>query len=53
MDLLTLEEEVVMWKQDLEMQEAEEANAVDKLLEELEMEVAKRALQVRQWGMGL
>ena len=51
MELLSLEEEVLMWMQDLEIKEEEEAEKFKEYLAELEME-ARKAAQVRKWGFG-
>ena len=49
MELLSLEEEVVMWMQDLAIKEEEEASDFLEWMEELQMEAARKA-QVRKGG---
>jgi len=47
MELLSLEEEVVMWMQDLEIKDGEEAEKLEELLAEIKME-ARRSAQVKR-----
>ena len=49
MELLSLEEEVVMWMQDLAIKEEEEASDFQEWVKELQMEAARKA-QVRKGG---
>ena len=55
MELLTLEEEVVMWMQELEIREEDEALKWAEVVRELMREEMERgqAAQVRRWGLGL
>ena len=55
MELMTLEEEVVMWMQELEIREEDEALKWAEVVRELMREEMERgqAAQVRRWGLGL